>query len=160
GLALFDLQREMRAGAIFQFCSSVALRCFRTEALQVLGRTREAAQSLLDWRELVDQLRHAPSRAYSMIQQCFYFHAHGDHETVPELAEQAHAMSLAEGLEVWLPMAETFLAWADAKDGRDPAEAWEWMIVARQRIDRSLTHVVDVELTAMHAETLLLAGRP
>jgi len=160
GLALFDLERELKAGATFQFCSSVALRCFRTEALQVLGRTDEAVQSLAEWRELVELLRHAPSRAYSMTQQCFYFHAQGDHETVRQLAQQAHALSLAEGFEVWLPITETFLAWADAKEGRDAGEAWKWMMVAKQRIDRSLTHVVDVELTAMHAETLLLAGRP
>ncbi len=160
GLALFDLQRELKMGATFQFCSSVALRCFRTEALQVLGRTQQSEQSLAEWRALVELLRHVPSRAYSLAQQCFYFHARGDDRTVREIAQQAHALSLAEGFEMWLPMTETFLAWADAKRGHDPGEVLNRMAVAKQRIDGSLAHIVDVELTSMHAETLLLAGRP
>ncbi|HXJ23951.1 MAG TPA: AAA family ATPase [Polyangia bacterium] len=163
GLALFDLQRELALGAIFQFCSSVALLCFRTEALQVLGRPDEATRSLGEWRAMLALLRHAPSRAYSLTQQCFYFHGHGDHQTVRQLAEQAHAISLAEGYELWVPITETFLAWADAKQGRnagDAAAAVERIKVAKQRIDSSLTHIIEVELVSMHAETLLLAGRP
>lgn len=160
GLALFDLQRELTLAAVFQFSSSAAMRCFRTEALQVLGRKQEAEQSLREWRALLELLRHAPSRAYSLTQQCFYFHGHGDHETVRQLAQQSHAISLAEGFELWLPITETFLAWADAKQGRNTGDAVERITAAKQRIDRSLTHITEVELIAMHAETLLLVGRP
>jgi class 3 adenylate cyclase/tetratricopeptide (TPR) repeat protein len=160
GLALFDLQRELALAALFQFSSSAAMLCFRTEALQVLGRRDEATRSLGEWRALIALLRHAPSRAYSLTQQCNYFHAHGDHETVRQLAQQAHAISLAEGFELWIPIAETFIAWADAKQGGSAGDAVERIAAAKQRIDRSLTHITEVELVAMHAETLLLAGRP
>lgn len=160
GLALYDLERELVLASIFQFSSSAAMRCFRTEALQVLGRPAEAADSLRAWRELLDDLRHPPSRAYSLTQQCFYFHVQGDQRAVREAATGSRALSMAEGFSLWVPITETFLAWADAQEGRNPGEAVERIRAAKQRIDASLTRITEVELTAMHAETLLLANRP
>jgi class 3 adenylate cyclase/tetratricopeptide (TPR) repeat protein len=160
GLALFDLDRERRLAAIFQFSSSAAIRCFLTEALQVLGRADEAAESLRQWRSLLDDLGHAPSRAFSLAQQCFFFHVQDDFEQVQRLAGDLRAVSLSEGFALWVPIADTFVAWAGARQGRNASSAVETITTAKQQIDRSLTHITEVELTSMLAETLLLANRP
>jgi class 3 adenylate cyclase len=160
GLALFDVQRELAVMATLQSACSVTMRRFRTEALQVLGRTEEAARSLLEWRAMLDLLPQTPTRAHSLTEQCFYFRLQGDHETVRGLAQQARALSLAEGFELWLPITETFLAWADAKQGGNADDAVERIAGAKRQIDQHLTHITEVELVALHAETLLLAGHP
>lgn len=157
---LFDLEREKRIASLFQLSSTVALRCYRTEALQVLGRPQEAAESLADWRLLLDELGHAPSLAYSLCMQCFFFHAQGNFEQVRRLATEARALSITEGFAFWIPIAETFLAWANAHEGRNAAESVNKMRLAKARINHSLTHITEVELTSMCAETLLLAGQP
>jgi tetratricopeptide (TPR) repeat protein len=160
GLALFDLDRERQLISIFQLSMSSAMRCFQTKSLQVLGRTEEAADSFRRWEELLDKLRHAPSRAYALTMQCYYFHGQDDFERVHQLATEAHALSLQEGFALWLPITDTFLAWAEARQGRSATEAVEKIKLAKVEIDRSLTHLTDVELTATLAETLLLANRP
>jgi class 3 adenylate cyclase/tetratricopeptide (TPR) repeat protein len=160
GLALFDLERERQLISIFQLSMSSAMRCFQTKALHFLGRTAEAADSFRRWEELLDELRHAPSRAYALTMQCYYFHAQDNFERVHRLATEAHAVSLSEGFALWLPITDTFLAWADAREGTNPGEAVERVKRARLEIDRSLTHLTDVEITAAFAETLLLANRP
>ena len=160
GLALFDLEREKQLASMFQFSSSSAMRCFRTEALQVLGRADAAAESLRQWRALLDDLGHAPSRAYALTQQCFFFHVQGDFEKVHQLATESRAVSMAEGFALWVPITDTFLAWAEAKQGRNANEAVNKITIAKEQIDRSLTRITEVELTTMLAETLLLANRP
>jgi class 3 adenylate cyclase/tetratricopeptide (TPR) repeat protein len=160
GLALFDLERERQLISIFQLSMSSAMRCFQTKALHFLGRTGEAAESFRRWEDLLDELRHAPSRAYALTMQCYYFHAQDNFEQVHRLATEAHALSLSEGFALWLPITDTFVAWAEARQGANPSEAVERIRVARVEIDRSLTHLTDVELTAAFAEALLLAKRP
>jgi class 3 adenylate cyclase/tetratricopeptide (TPR) repeat protein len=158
--ALFELEQEKRLCAISQFSSTCAIRCYRTEALQVLGRHQEAAASLLEWRGLLDDLGHAPSRAYSLCQQSSLFYARGDFEQVHRLATEARALALSEGFGLWVPIADTFIAWASAQEGANPADAVDRMRLAKESINGSLTHVTEVELTTMFAETLLLAKRP
>jgi predicted ATPase/class 3 adenylate cyclase len=160
GLALFNLDRERQLISIFQLSMSSAMRCFQTKSLRFLGRTDEAADSLRRWEELLDELRHAPSRAYALTMQCYYFHGQDDFEKVHRLATEAHAVSLSEGFALWLPITDTFLAWSEARQGRNASEAVEKIKFAKVEIDRSLTHLTDVELTATLAETLLLAKRP
>ena len=160
GLALFDLERERQLLAIFQLSISSAMRCFQTKALHFLGRTNEAGDSFRRWEELLDELGHAPSRAYALTMQCYFFHAQDNFEKVHRLATEAHAVSLSEGFALWLPITDTFLAWAEAKQGTNASEAVQRIGVANVEIDRSLTHLTDVELTATFAETLLLAQRP
>ncbi len=144
GLGLFDLEQERKLTSIFQFSSSAAMWCYRTEALQVLGCPTEAAESLRQWRELLDRLRHAPSNAYSLSQQCCFFHVQGDFERVHRLATEARAVSLSEGFALWVPIADTFLAWAGATQGMNPNAAVEKIKVAKELIDRSLTHITEV----------------
>jgi class 3 adenylate cyclase/tetratricopeptide (TPR) repeat protein len=160
GLALFDLERERQLLAIFQLSISSAMRCFQTKALHFLGRTNEAGDSFRRWEELLDELGHAPSRAYALTMQCYFFHAQDNFEKVHRLATEAHAVSLSEGFALWLPITDTFLAWAEAKQGTNASEAVQRIKLAKVEIDRSLTHLTDVELTATFAETLLLAQRP
>jgi class 3 adenylate cyclase/tetratricopeptide (TPR) repeat protein len=160
GLALFDVQRELAVIANFQTACSVTMQHLRTETLQVLGRPAEAAQSLMEWRAMLDALPPTPTRAHSLTEQCFYFRLQGDHHAARQLAEQVRALSLAEGFELWLPVTETFLAWADAKQGSNADDAVERIAAARREIDKTLTHITDVALITLHAETLLLAGRP
>ena len=160
GLALFDLERERKLASIFQLSLSSAMRCFQTKVLQVLGRKAEAAESFRQWEQLLDDLRHAPSRAYALTMQCYFFHAQDDFDKVHQLATEAHAVSVSEGFALWLPITDTFLAWAEARQGRNASEAVERIRIAKEQIDRSLAHLTDVELTATLAETLLLAKRP
>lgn len=160
GLALFDLDRERQLASVFQFSSSCAMWCYRAEALQVLGLVEEAAESVLNVRRLVDDLRHAPSRAYSLGMQCFFFHAKDDVENVHRLATETRSLALAEGFALWVAVADIFLAWAAARQGRSAFSAVEDIKLAKARYDETLTHVTELELTSVLAETLLLANRP
>lgn len=160
GLALFDLERERRLASIFQLSSSSAMHCFRTETLQIQGRQAEAAESLRQWRELLQVLSHPPSLAHALTMQCYFFHLQDDHQTVLRLATEARTLSLAEGFTLWCPIVDTFIAWAGVKMGRNAAEAVERITRSKQEFDRSLTHLTEVQLTAVFAETLLLANRP
>lgn len=160
GLADFDFDREKQLANAFQFSSSIALWCYQTEALQVLGRAEEAADSLRRWRQLVTDLRHAPSRAYSLAQLCFYFHAQANAEQVQQTARELRSLSVAEGFSLWIPISEVHLAWANARQGSGAGEAVQEIRRAKALIDHSLTHITEVELTSILAETLLMAGRP
>jgi tetratricopeptide (TPR) repeat protein len=160
GLALFDLERERAIASIFQFSSTLALRCFSSEALQMLGRFDEAEESLRQWRALIDELRHAPSRAYSLAQMCFFFHARYDAAEVRRLAAELRSLSIDEGFALWVPIADVHLAWAGAYLGDDANAAVSRILEAKAQIDQSLTHITELELVCELAETLLLAGRP
>jgi tetratricopeptide (TPR) repeat protein len=159
-LGLFDLERERQIAMMYQFSSSIALWCYQAEALQVLGRDQEAADSLQRCRQLNAELRHAPSRAYSLAQFCFFFHAQDNARQVLELAAELRSLSLAEGFALWVPIAEVHMAWANARLGADPARAVEEIKRAKAQIDQSLTHITEVELTSILAQTLLMAKRP
>jgi class 3 adenylate cyclase/tetratricopeptide (TPR) repeat protein len=160
GLALFDLDQEKQLASTFQLSSSCALWCYRAEALQMLGRTQEATQCILELRKLLDALDHAPSRAYSLSMQCFFFHAKDDVEEVHRLATEVRALSLVEGFALWVTVADLFLAWADARRGGNAAHAVEKIRAAKAHYDGTLTHITEIELSSMLAETLLLANRP
>jgi class 3 adenylate cyclase/tetratricopeptide (TPR) repeat protein len=160
GLSLFDFEREQQIASIFQFSSSIALWCYQSEALQVLGRDQEAADSLLRGRQLITDLRHLPSRAYSLAQFCFYFHAQDNAELVLQLATELRALSIAEGFSLWVPISDVHRAWAKARLGADPVVAVGEIVRALSLIDQSLTHITEVELASIFAQTLLMAGRP
>jgi len=160
GLSLFDFERERQIASMFQFSSSIALWCYQAEALQVLGRAEEAADSLQRCRELNAELRHAPSRAYSLAQFCFFFHAQDNAQQVLQLGAELRSLSIAEGFSLWVPIAEVHMAWARASLGSDPSRAVEEIQRARSLIDQSLTHITEVELTSIFAQTLLMAQRP
>jgi class 3 adenylate cyclase len=160
GLALFDIGRERQIAAIFQFSSSCAMWNAQAEAQQILGLARQAAESLRQWRRLIEILAHAPSRAYSLVQQCHFFYAQGHVDEVHRLAMEARSLSVAEGFALWVPITDIFLAWVSARRGEHPAAAVENLRAAKARVDQTLTHVRELEFTSMLAETLLLANRP
>ncbi len=160
GLALFDLEREKRIASLIQFSSSCAMWSYRAEAQQALGLVEPARESLRQWLALVDTLGHAPTRAYSLIQQCSFSYAQGDFEEVFRLATEVRSLSLAEGFALWVPLADIFLAWVSARRGGDAGAAVERIRSAKARVGETLTYVREIDLTGMLAETLLLAHRP
>jgi predicted negative regulator of RcsB-dependent stress response len=159
GLGLFSLEQEKQLVAAFQFSSSCAMWSYRAAAQQALGMTREASESLGALRVLVEQLRHAPSTAYALAMQCFIFHAQDDVAEVHRLASETRALSLSEGFELWNAVADVFLAWANARGGANADVAVSRVKAAKSSYDSTLTHVTELELTGVVAETLLLADR-
>jgi class 3 adenylate cyclase/tetratricopeptide (TPR) repeat protein len=160
GLALFDLEREKRIAAVFQFSSSCALWFFQAQTQQMIGHGSAAAESLMGAQKLAEQLRHAPSRAYLLCQLCYYFHVLDDVDQVKAWAPEMRALSMAEGFGLWVPLADIFLAWADARQGGDAVGAAENIRVALSRVHDSGTYLNEPDLASMYAETLLLAGQP
>ena len=159
GLALFDLEREKSIVAVFQLSSSCAIWWFRGQSQLALGRIREASESLGRAQTLVEQLHHAPSRAFLMSQQCLSL-AVDSVGQVEALAREMRSLSIAEGFSLWVPYADIFLAWANARQGGDAGAAVETIKTATALIHEGLSHIQDVEFTSILAETLLLASRP
>ena len=93
------------------------------ETLQVLGREQEATVSVASMRSLVEDLHHAPSHAYALGMQCFFFHARGDVTEVQRLAGAMRSLSLAEGFTLWAPC-ERPLQGASAGADAVAARAW------------------------------------
>jgi tetratricopeptide (TPR) repeat protein len=160
GLDLFDLEQERAIAQQFQFSSSCALLCYQAQALQVMGKPEDADESFRRWRKLVDDLRHPPSRAYSLVQQCHFCFARGDAALLSELATEGLSLAEAEGFVFWLPILNMFLAWASVRQGADGKAAAEEFRRAKARVDDSLIHVTELDFTSMFAETLLAADQP
>jgi tetratricopeptide (TPR) repeat protein len=160
GLALFDRECEQRIASIFQLSSSCALWWFRSQAQLVLGHLQRASESLGRAQALVEDLRHVPSRAYLLSQRCLSFHARDDVRQVEALAHDLRSLSVAEGFALWVPFADIFLAWANARQGGPAPAAIENIKTATSRVHGNLTHILDIEFASMLAETLVLAGRP
>jgi class 3 adenylate cyclase len=160
GLSLFDYELEKRIASIFQLSSSCAMLCFRAQGQQMVGLGREATESLGKWERLTDELRHPPSRALLLCQECRFFHMLDDVERVRELALATRALSIAEGFAMWVPIADIFLAWANARQGGDAVVASEKIKSSKGLLHSGLTHLGELEFTSLLAETLLLAHRP
>jgi class 3 adenylate cyclase len=160
GLKRDTLELDTEIAREFQFSSTCAMYCFQAEARQMLGMSEMADASVEELRKRVDQLRHAPSRAYSLSMQCFYFHARDDVDEVHRLATEARELSGNEGFTLWVTVADIFLAWANARRGGDPTNALRKIRQAKTAYNETLTHITEIELTSMLAETLLLANRP
>ena len=160
GLALFELEREKRIASTFQLSSSCMLWCFRAGAQQAIGAHEAAARSLRSWEALADELRHPPSRAHMLHLQSYFFYALDDVERVGDLAVATRALSVAEGFALWVPLADIFLAWRSARRGGDASRAADDIKSLRKLVDASLTHITDLEIACVLAETLLIANRP
>ena len=89
----------------------------------MLGLPQEAAESVRKVRQLVEDLHHAPSRAYALGMQSFFFHAKDDVEEVQRLATEMRALASLEGFALWVSVADIFLAWVSARQGGDAAAA-------------------------------------
>jgi class 3 adenylate cyclase/predicted negative regulator of RcsB-dependent stress response len=160
GLALFELEREKRIASLFQLSSSCAMWCFRASAQQMVGLSVGATDSLRNWQNLADGLRHPPSRAHLLCLQSYFFHMVDDVERVAALAQAARSLSIAEGFALWVPLADIFLAWARARRGGDASRAVDEIKSLKALADASLCHITELEIASVLAETLLLAGRP
>jgi class 3 adenylate cyclase/tetratricopeptide (TPR) repeat protein len=160
GLELFDLEQERAIATKFQLSSSCALLCFQAQAQQVLGLAEQANATFLRWRQLVDDLRHPPSRAYSLVQQCHFCFARGDAALVRELATEGRELSVVEGFALWVPIMDMFLAWSSVREGGDTAAAVELFKRAKVFVDGSGTHITELDFTSMLAEVLIAAERP
>jgi class 3 adenylate cyclase len=160
GLRLFDLETERQLAAAFQLSSTCALWCYRAEAEQVLGLGEQAMESVAKLRSLLDDLNHAPSRAYSLAMQCFLFHARDDVDEVRRLATENRSLCIAEGFTMWIAVVDIFLAWANARSGGNAVAEVENIRAAKERYDATWTHITEIELTSILGETLILAGHP
>jgi class 3 adenylate cyclase/tetratricopeptide (TPR) repeat protein len=160
GLALFDLEQEREIAAKFQLSSSCALLCFQAQAELVLGNTERADASFSRWRQLMEDLRHPPSRAYSLVQQCHYCFAKGDAQETLELAAEGLALSILEGFYLWQPIMAMFTEWAKVRLGGDATAAVEVFKRSKAFVDGTGTHITELDFTSMYAEVLLAAGRP
>jgi hypothetical protein len=125
-----------------------------------LGLVEEANSSFRRWQTLVDDLRHQPSRAYSLVQQCHFCFARGDAALVAELASEGRELSVSEGFGLWVPIMDMFLAWSSLAQGADPAGATEQFRRAKALVDGSGTHITEIDFTSMFAELLLAANQP
>jgi class 3 adenylate cyclase/tetratricopeptide (TPR) repeat protein len=159
GLGLFELEREGRIAATYQLSSSCAMWCYQAESLQLMGLTDQADRSMAAVVRLVDELGHAPSTAYVLGMQCFFFHARGAVAVVARHAEALRALALAEGFVLWIAVADVFLGWVSARRGGDPREALASVRAARSRYEATLAYVTAPQLTCAFAEVLILAGR-
>jgi hypothetical protein len=160
GLALFELEREKKIASLFQLSSSCAMWCFRAGAQQAMGAHRAAARSVRSWSALADELCHRPSRAHLLCLQSYFFHVLDDVERVGELAEASRSLSMAEGFALWVPLADIFLAWRSARRGGDASRAADEIKSLKRVVDRGLTHITELEIAAVLADTLLIAKRP
>jgi class 3 adenylate cyclase len=160
GLVIFDPEVEKRSAAMFQLSLSCAMLCFRTQSQQILGLADQASESLRNWQQLVAQVKHTPSAAYSLCQQCFLARVADDVERVQAWAPECRSLSLAEGFNLWVPLTDIFIAWAGAREGGDAAAAVKAIEASIRLVHASRTYIVESEIAGMLAETLLLAGRP
>jgi class 3 adenylate cyclase/tetratricopeptide (TPR) repeat protein len=160
GLSLFELDREKQIAARFQLSSSCAIWCFRTQAQQMIGLAHAASESLRNWEKLADEIRHPPSRAHMLCQQCRFFRMLDDVVRVKELAQEALSLCVAEGFAFWVPIADMFLAWASARQGGDAQVAVERIKSTRTTVHKGLTYLCEAEYSGVLAEALLIAGRP
>lgn len=158
GLALFDLERERRIVAQFVFSSSCAILFFRGQAQLALGQIKSGQESLARAGVLVDELGHAPSRAF-LLSQCWSL-AVQSIEQVEASAQILRSLAVAEGFALWVHYADIFLAWAAARQGGHAAAAVDQIRTAMTLMHEGRSHVQDNDLAIMFAETLLLASRP
>ncbi len=159
GLALFDLERERRIVTQFVFSSTCAILWFRGQSQLATGQVKDGIESLSRAAELVDELRHAPSRCFLLSQQCWSL-ADEDIGKVQRLAQSMRSLAIVEGFALWVHYADIFLAWAAARQHGDAAAAVDKIRAAMAQMHKDRSHVQDNELATILAETLLLAGRP
>jgi tetratricopeptide (TPR) repeat protein len=159
GLALFDLEQERKIVQTFLFSSTCALWWFRGQSQLALGQVRSGVESLRQAAKVIDELGHAPARAFLLSQQCWSLALDSD-EQIAATARTMRSLAIAEGFALWVPYADIFLAWTAARRGGDAAEAVARIQSGLAVMGKARTHVQDIELSTLLAETLLLAGRP
>jgi ATP/maltotriose-dependent transcriptional regulator MalT len=66
----------------------------------------------------------------------------------------------SEGFAFWVLVADILLAWVDVRRGGDAAAASGRMEDSRKLLQGGLARIAEPEFASMHAEALLVAGRP
>jgi tetratricopeptide (TPR) repeat protein len=159
GLELFDLERERRIVATFQFSSSAALWCILAQAQLAQGRLEEATLSLQQLEKLDRDLGHTPSRAF-MLNIYNGSRLLGELEPIKAQVGALRSLCANEGFAFWVLVADILIAWIDARQGADPTLAAARMDVSRKLLHGGRAYIAEPEFASMHAEALLLAGRP
>jgi len=158
GLAFFDMEREKNLAHLFQISASVGMWNYGALAQWMLGFPDKAGQWLERGKGLAHDLGHPPSLAYGHCAQFRVLRWMDDVEQVRENALAARSLSAAEGFSLWVPMADIYIAWSDARRGGDAAAACNKIQSAIASMKGNFLFAV--EDGTLHAETLLLAGRP
>jgi hypothetical protein len=158
GLALFDMEREKRLAHLFQISPSVSMWSYGALAHWLQGTPEKAVEWLRRAKELATELRHPPSLAYGYCAQARVLRWMDEVERVRDNALAARALSAAEGFALWVPMADIYIAWSDARAGGDAALACTKIQLAIANMKGN--YLFAVEDGTLYAETLLLAGRP
>jgi tetratricopeptide (TPR) repeat protein len=158
GLALFDLEREKTLARLFQISASVGMWNYGALAQWMLGFPEKAREWLQRARTLAEDLGHPPSLAYGHCAQFRVLRWMDEVDQVREHALAARSLAAAEGFALWVPMADIYLAWSDARRGGDSARACDRIGAAISSMKGNFLFAV--EDGTLHAETLLLAGRP
>jgi predicted ATPase/class 3 adenylate cyclase len=159
GLALFDLEREKQLASLFQIAPSVGMWSYGSLAHWMLGLREKSAQWLRNARRLAEDLRHPPSLAYGHCAQLRVLRWMDEVDQVRENAVAARALSAAEGFAVWVPMADIYIAWSDARRGGDAAAAVAKIRSSISIMQSSGNDIFAVEDGTLLAETILLAGK-
>lgn len=158
GLALFDMERELKLAHLFQISASVGMWNYGALAHWMLGFPERAAEWLLRAKALAENLSHPPSLAYGHCAQFRVLRWMDDIEKIRTNAAAARSLAAAEGFALWVPMADIYLAWSDLRQGGDAGAACD-------RIESAIAamrgnSLFAVEDGTLFAEALLLANRP
>jgi class 3 adenylate cyclase len=158
GLSSFDVEREKKLAHLFQISPSVTMWSYGALIHCILGLPEKAAEWSQRARDLAATLRHPPSLAYGHCAQFRILRWMDDVDQVRENAAAARSLAAAEGFALWVPMADIYLAWSDARRGDDPTRASNKIGAAITSMKGNVLFAV--EDGTLHAETLLLAGQP
>jgi TOMM system kinase/cyclase fusion protein len=157
-LALFELELERRIARTFQLSSTVACAYFRAASLWMQGHFADAQAGFAFMHSLASDLGHLPSIAASMAFSVQSLHHQQDVERARTLSAELLTLSNEEGFALWSAMAVMYQAWVRAKDG-DVEAGLQQLREAIQVFRKTGAGVLMVSVSAMFAETLLLAGR-
>jgi len=158
GLALFDLEREIKLAQLFQISASVGMWNYGALAHWMLGSPAAAEEWLQRAKALAQELRHPPSLAYGLCAQFRVLRWTDDVAQIRENAATARALAAAEGFVLWVPMADIYIAWSDLRLGGDPEAACAKIEAAIAAMKGN--SLFAVEDGTLYAEALLAAGRP
>jgi class 3 adenylate cyclase len=160
GLALFEFELEKRIAPLFGAAPSVGMWNYGAMAQWMLGFPEKATQWLRNAGKNMTDLGHPPTRAYGLCAQFRVLRWMDRLGQVRENAIEARALAAAEGFELWVPMADIHIAWADARQGGDAAAAADKIRSSISVVQAANNFIFVGEDATMLCETLLLAGKP
>lgn len=160
GRTLFDLEREKQILASFQLSPYGTLLVVEVLARWILGQQDQSSKAFMTRLELQKDIDHPPTRANLMAVGGLAYHLAGQSDVLRAQMGELQALSRAEGLTLFWCFATVLRAWAEAKEGGivvDAVRDLERGLAEYEGIGSAL-HIT--QLLAMHADVLLMAGRP